>query len=104
MNPSDDTPRADAHGEDCSMGANKPEQPQTDERSPLTGRMAVVHCHDCWKYTDDSRTMDNLVHDAVVIICNGGTLDVKNSDEFSAADAFLKSRFQSATPLMAPRY
>ncbi len=63
-----------------------------DLQTPV-GAMQVVHCHDCWKYTDDMRLKEAVLHAALNVIVNGGTLDVKNSDAWEAANKYLVNEF-----------
>jgi hypothetical protein len=90
--------RATEHGEDMTQGAgiSSAAHQQTEDSSPLTGRMAIVHCHDCWKYTDDVLERKDLIHEAVAVLVNGGTLCVENSEAFVAADLFLTRVFSRA--------
>jgi hypothetical protein len=65
-----------------------------DERSPLSGRMTVVHCHECWRYTDDKTYETNLAQHAVTIICNA-TPAMEQTEAYSSAVDFLASRFKA---------
>lgn len=51
------------------------------------------HCHDCWKYTDDLTLKRDTINAAMQVLVNGGTLDVRNSDAFKAADKYLTQLF-----------
>lgn len=75
-------PHAQSHGEkmggETSMDASPP---------------ASVHCCACWKYTDNVSREKELIHAAVSIIANSGTLAVEKSAAFTAADEYLKAAF-----------
>jgi hypothetical protein len=78
-----------------------------DTMSTETGMQSSatrVHCCDCWRFTDTTRADDNLVHEAVAVLVNATVLAVEKSEAFTAADAFLASRFKAATRLTAPRF
>ncbi len=81
--------RSEEHGEDCRSGAPTANVSET-------GNIGIVHCHECWKYTDDMRRDGDLVHEAVAVIVNAGTLAVEKSAAFTAADAFLARKFNAA--------
>jgi hypothetical protein len=88
-------PRADEHGEDCTMGGAS-EKANENPASYLTGRMGIAHCHDCWKYTDDLTERNQLVHEATMLMINA-TVTLEQTDAFKAADAYLAKRFSAAT-------
>ena len=89
--------RSETHGEDMACG-----EQNNDRKSASVGSPSGVHCHDCWKYTDDVTLQREMLHAAVGLIINSGTLAVENSEAFKAADAFVASRFRNATPLTMP--
>lgn len=60
------------------------------------------HCHECWKYTDEVTREDNRLRAAVMLVANGTTLAVENSDAFKAADAYLKAFFEAALAPISP--
>jgi hypothetical protein len=95
-------PRHESHGDAMDLGSQNNDR-KTETTLPV-GAMGAVHCHDCWKYTDDVRREVDLAHEAAAIVINGGTLTVENSEAFKAADAFLASKFRAMTPLGAPRF
>jgi hypothetical protein len=86
-------PRHETHGDDMTMGSQNNDRKGEPTQQPMVGSMMAVHCHECWKYTDDMRREVELMREAVVLIANSGTLAVENSEAFKAADKFLSAKF-----------
>ena len=83
----DGSTRTDRHGETM------------DQNSEMHSERPAIHCCDCWKYTDDVNVRRDLLARAAEIVINSGTLDVKNSDAFAAADKYLTAAFSMAARL-----
>jgi hypothetical protein len=76
--------REEAHGQ--TMSADSQTSNSTDHRA--------LHCHECWRYTDDKNERANTVDAAVRVLCNAADAAVRDSYAFKAADELLAATFK----------